>query len=130
MVNQAIETVTRQFEDAFSRGDAAGLAAIYADDAKLMMPDTPMITGKQAIQEYWQGMVNAGVRKVSLKALNVDDLGDTAVETGVSTAEIPLEGGKTATMTGKYVVIWKLQSDGSWKYDVDIYNADAPMGSQ
>jgi hypothetical protein len=31
-----------------------------------------------------------------------------------------------ATETGKYVTVWKKQTDGAWKVAEDIFNADAP----
>jgi ketosteroid isomerase-like protein len=29
--------------------------------------------------------------------------------------------------TGKYVVLWRKQKDGSWRIAADIWNPDAPM---
>jgi ketosteroid isomerase-like protein len=34
------------------------------------------------------------------------------------------EGGKLMTDKGKYLVVMKHQSDGSWKVAVDIWNSD------
>ena len=35
--------------DAFKRGDAAGIAALCAEDTKLLTPGFPMMTGKEAV---------------------------------------------------------------------------------
>ena len=82
MVTQGISDNNRQFEAAIARGDAAGCASVYTDDGKVMAPDTPMITGKDAIRGYWQAILDMGVKGVSLRTLDLDELGDTAVERG------------------------------------------------
>ena len=50
MVTQGISDNNRQFEAALARGDAAGCAAVYTDDGKVLAPDTPLITGREAIK--------------------------------------------------------------------------------
>ena len=119
---------SRQFEAAFSRGDAAGIAALYTDAGKLMAPDTPMITGKEGIQGYWQAVMDMGVKGMTLRTLNLDDFGDTAVDTGTATLNMQTESGDTAQAEGKFLVVWKRQADGVWKMDVDCFNFDAPLG--
>ena len=50
MVTQGTSATNRQFEEALARGDAAGCAAVYSDDCKILPPDSPELTGKQAAQ--------------------------------------------------------------------------------
>jgi len=42
---QAIKAVRKQFSDAFNRGDAAAVAALYTEEAKSLLPNRPMIVG-------------------------------------------------------------------------------------
>ena len=86
-------------------------------------------TGKQAAQEYWQGGMDMGIKSVSLRTVNLDDQGDTAIETGAAVAVIQPPGGQSMEASAKFVVIWKRQADGSWKWAVDCFNWDAPMPS-
>lgn len=51
-VREAIETANAQWTAAFNRGDAAAVAALYTPDAIVMPPDSDMIRGRQAIQEF------------------------------------------------------------------------------
>jgi ketosteroid isomerase-like protein len=37
------------------------------------------------------------------------------------------EGQPDVDYTGKYVVLWRKQTDGSWRVAADIWNPDAPM---
>ncbi len=128
-ITQGISATNRQFEAAFARGDAAGCAAVYTEDAKIMPPDSPAVTGKQAAQEVWQGAIDMGAKSVSLQTLEFEELGDDrAIERGVGTLEIQTEGGQTVQASAKFIVVWKRQADGSWKWDWDCWNMDAPMG--
>ena len=67
MVRQQIETLDGRFSEAFSRGDVAALAAAYTEDAKLMPPDSDIVTGRQGIQQYFQGVRDMGVREAVLE---------------------------------------------------------------
>lgn len=128
-VTQGTSATNRQFEAALARGDAAGCAAVYTEDAKIMPPDNPTVTGRQAAQEVWQGVINIGVKGVSLQTLELEELGDDrAVERGAATLEIQTEGGQTVQASAKFIVVWKRQADGSWKWDWDCWNMDASMG--
>ncbi len=128
-VTQGISATNRQFEAALTRGDAAGCAAVYTEDAKIMPPDNPTVTGRQAAQEVWQGAIDMGVKGASLQTLDLEELGDDrALERGAATLQIQTEGGQTVQASAKFIVVWKRQADGSWEWDWDCWNMDAPMG--
>ena len=126
---QSISATNREFEAAFGRGDAAGCAAVYTEDAKIMPPDNPAVTGKQAAQAVWQGAMDLGVKGVSLQTLDLEELGpDRAIERGTGRLDIQTEGGQTVQAFGKFIIVWKREADGSWKWDWDCWNMDAPLG--
>jgi uncharacterized protein (TIGR02246 family) len=52
-VRQAIEQVNAQFMEAFKAGDAATIASLYTDTAKMLPPDATEIAGHDAIQNEW-----------------------------------------------------------------------------
>ncbi len=128
MVTQGTTATNRQFEEAIARGDAAACAAVYTDDAKILPPDSPVLTGKQAAQELWQSFINMGVKGVSLQRLELEEMGDRAVERGAATIDIQGEDGQTMQASGKFIVLWKRQADGAWKWHWDCWNFDAPLG--
>ena len=126
MARQAIEKANKEFLDALARGDGAGCAAVYAENARVLPPNSPMRIGRKSIQEFWQSAIDSGVKGASLTILDVEEHGNTAIEIGAYTLDIRPQGGPAAKDQGKYVVIWKRQRDGSWKLAVDIYNTDLP----
>ena len=128
MVTQGTSATIRQFEEAIARGDAAACAAVYTEDAKILPPESPAMTGKQAAQGLWQGFIDMGVKGISLQTLELEEMGDRAVERGAATVDIQGEGGQTIQASGKYIVLWRRQADGAWKWHWDCFNFDAPMG--
>jgi hypothetical protein len=46
----------KKFDDGFIKGDAAALAAFYAEDAVIIPHDGPPIYGREAIQKHFVDM--------------------------------------------------------------------------
>lgn len=120
-IHDAIASAVQTFADAFKRGDVAAVVALYATDATLLPPDNPMMKGTDAIQTFWQGAMNMGIREATLDTLEVEVRDDLAYEVGRFEMTVQPEGGERAQLTGKYVVIWKHEGDG-WRMHVDIWN--------
>jgi len=122
-VRKAIEEMNLKFGDAMRKADATALAALYTKDATLLPPDREMVQGRQNIEEFRKSTMQRGVKEVILNTVDVSVCGDSAIEIGNYTLKIQPEGQKPIELSGKYVVVWKLQSDGSWKLHVDIWNS-------
>jgi len=117
-----IAEAARRFEQAFNRGDAAAVAALYTQDAALLPPGAEMAIGRQAVQTFWQGAYEAGARNLSLRPLGFEAYSDAAGrEIGRFALDAPGQGGGTARVEGKYVLIWKKTAEG-WRVDTDIWN--------
>jgi len=120
---KAIEQGNRDFVAAFTRGDAASIGALYTENATLMPPGAPMTHGRAAIQAFWQGTIEAGIKNVSLRTVSVDAHGAIAREIGRFAMDVPAQQQQVTRIEGKYVVIWKKVA-GRWQLDVDIWNSD------
>ena len=119
----AIEAANAKFSEAFARGDAKALAAMYTSDAIAFPPDSEMIRGNEAIGEFWKATRDSGVRAAVLTTVEVDRSGDVAYEVGKVSLTIQPAGKDPTTAVAKYVVVWKRQADGSWKLHRDIWNS-------
>jgi uncharacterized protein (TIGR02246 family) len=119
----AIEAANAKFDQAFQRGDAAAVGALYTQDAMLFPPDSEIIKGRQAIGEFWKATHKSGVKSAKLTTLDVGASGDVAYEAGTVLLTVQPEGKEASTASAKYVVVWKRQSDGSWQLHRDIWNS-------
>ena len=120
---QAIASADAAFCTAFNRGDAAGVAALYAEGGQLL-PAHSEIVERPAIGTFWQGVMNLGIKSVELKPVEVEHCGDYAHEVG--SYVLRLADGKTADR-GKYLVIWK-RAQGEWKLYRDIWTTSLSAG--
>jgi ketosteroid isomerase-like protein len=123
----AIEAADARFSESFNKGDVAAAASIYDADATLLAPNMPAINGQPAIADYWQGGWKAGVRNVKLTTTEVSTHGNEASEVGTYELEVQAPDGTVAARDhGKYIVLWKRDANGEWKWHRDIYNSDVP----
>ena len=109
----------KEWADKYNAGDAAGVAALYEEDSQILPPQTDAVAGRAKIQEYWQGVMGAGVKTAALEMLEVHSSGDIAAEVGryvMKNAE-----GQNLDQ-GKYMVLWK-KKKGSWVIVRDIWNS-------
>ena len=104
-------------------------AAGYCDDSAMTMPpgDNASV-GRANIQRMFGAFAAFTVSNMKLLVRDVAASGDLASETGHFewTLTPKAKDGKPMTETGKYVVVWKKQADGSYKLFRDIWNPDAP----
>ncbi|MFN6962309.1 MAG: YybH family protein [Pyrinomonadaceae bacterium] len=119
-LRSAIEAANQRFVEALGKGDAAKIADMYAEGARVLPPNGPMVQGRQRIQEFWQGFINTGA-KLALRTSDVEAQGNVLYEVG--TYELISPDNKRDT--GKYVVVWKRQK-GGWKLAIDTWNSDMP----
>jgi len=118
-----IDETLVQFVNAFNGGDGAAIAALYTEDAELLPPDSAPVRGRQAIQDFWQGAIDAGITMESLGAVEVEAQGHMAAEVGAFVLSVPGENGQTTSVAGKYIVVWK--RDGhTWRLHKDIWNTN------
>jgi uncharacterized protein (TIGR02246 family) len=121
-VYDAIVAADKAFMSAFSQGRAGEVANLYTEDGQFLPPNGEFMTGRQQIQDTFQSLMDSGVKEVKLKALEVEDYGNTASEVGKYILEG--EGGHVIDQD-KFVVIWRKEA-GQWKLHRDIINSSMP----
>ena len=121
-ITKAITAATRGFLEAFGRGDAAGAAAVYTEDAAILPPNGETMVGRANIQGFWQGALDMGLVGATLETVELETYPGGAVEVGKYTLSVA--GGQVVD-SGKYIVVWK-QERGAWKWHRDIWNSSLP----
>lgn len=110
------------FMAAVAAHDGAAVGALYAEDGVVMPPGMAGIEGREAIGQYFQGGMDAGIARLELAAGDVAAVSaDTIIER--STSRVFNAAGDVIE-DGKYVVVWRKIGD-QWFISWDIWNASA-----
>ena len=84
-------------------GDAEAIARLYTEDALLLTPEHPPISGRQAIQENYKESMGDGY-KLTVNVQDFQDQGDTAYAAGTY---------ETEDGNGNWLEVLQRQSDDS-----------------
>jgi uncharacterized protein (TIGR02246 family) len=109
--------------------DVDKILSHYSDDATLMIPETPVLRGREAMRPVLKQMLDDNNLALSFTPAEVvtSKSGDMGYTQGTYSMTMTNPKTKKAeTETGKYVTVYKKQADGSWKAVEDINNSDAP----
>ena len=126
MSRQDVETGEKEWLEAFNAGDASGVAAKYADDGRMLGPNVDILQGRPAIEAYLKEFIQMNA-KLSFSLVDLHDAGDTCVAVGKYELAFEPPGMGPQKDSGKFVEVWKRQSDGSWLIADDIYNSSLPL---
>ncbi len=120
-----VRSLDAAFTKAILAGDAAALAALYADDAVLAMPGTPAARGGKAIAELFAGLVkDVKVTEFVLSDSRFETSGHLSAGWGrYRMTMVPRAGGAPTTETGTYCGV-ATEKNGVWKYVSDNAAAD------
>jgi ketosteroid isomerase-like protein/quercetin dioxygenase-like cupin family protein len=109
-------------EWAASVKDMDKFMSYYASDASLYPPGMPLATGSGPIRDVLTKMSSPPGFSLEFGPTKADvgASGDIGYTTGTYRASM-----SGTTEKGKYVAVWKKQSDGHWKVREDIFNPDS-----
>ena len=121
----AIRAQTTNWEKAYNGGDAKSVAALYAEDALLLPPGAPGVSGRAAIQAFVTKDIASPKAGEAVFVINpktdVGVSGNMGWESGMY--KVTVKG--AVVETGKFLSVSRKQ-DGKWLYIRDTWNADAP----
>ena len=114
-----IEAVNARWTEYFNKGDFAGIASLYTEDATAFPPGAAMVKGRAAIGEMWKAMAEK-VSDPKVTTLDVKPLGPSAV-LEIGTVSLKTKGPTPQEIAGKFVVVWE-KVGADWKLAADIWN--------
>ncbi len=132
-VHGAEETAIRQADLGWSKAmtdkQLDSTVSYYAEEASIFPPNAPTATGKNAIRNVWaQFFAMPGFlvtcHPVKIEASRSGDIGYTQGPYDLAFRDAR---GKTVKDRGKYLAVWRKQSDGAWRVMADIFNSDLPQ---
>jgi ketosteroid isomerase-like protein len=111
---------------AANAADAAGWASVYSQDAIVLRPHAPAVQGREAIQQWLTTLPPiSNAKGQGVEIVGYRDLaylrGSYAMTFSIPGVPAPIEE------QGKFLQIYRKQSDGLWKMTREIYNSDLPL---
>jgi ketosteroid isomerase-like protein len=123
----------KDIEVAWSRDiaskDVEKWASYYAADVAVLMPNAPIMNGKDNVKAALKPMLadpNFALTFQNTRA-EASKGGDFIYTVGTNSMTVSdPKDQKPVTDTGKYLTIYRKQADGSWKAVADMINSDMP----
>ena len=116
----------REWSALASQGkDVERILSYWTDDAKVYPVGLPVVEGKQAIREFVTSSLSLPGFRIQWEPLEVvvAPTGDMGYTTGRNQMTMPDAAGNLQTEHGRYVTIWRRDSDGTWRCVIDMWNA-------
>lgn len=109
----------------FNGGDVDGLALMYSVDAKVLPPDVPAVSGREAIVAFWRDY-NPGMVRIEVSEVESKKIGEFWFREGIYAAKYPDEGEPRA---GKFMELWK-KDGNAWLLYRQMWNPNSPRHVQ
>lgn len=131
-MNEAIERI-QALNDAWTNAsdarDLDGMMAVYAEDARELLPDMAPLVGREEIRAFYAGLIERFPRfrhRFQPDAVVVAASEDLAVFRG--TYAFTPDTREPAVMRGKYVGVWRRHEE-DWRLIINISNGDGEPAS-
>jgi len=129
----AVRSVEAAWVKDIATKDVDKFVSYYSNDASVLLPNEMMISGKDSIKAALKPMLadpNFALTFQSTRG-EASKSGDFVYLIGTysMTSSSPTDQ-KPVTDQGKYLTVYKKQTDGSWKAVADMVNSDLPARSE
>jgi ketosteroid isomerase-like protein len=121
----------QDFDAATAARGQEGFTSFIASDMTTIQPDEAIVSGKDGFVEGWKPVFSTPGLAVRWHPQLVRISGDATLGFTVgSYTTTRTENGSARTVgSGKYITIWRKQTDGSWKVTFDSGVHDTPPAS-
>jgi ketosteroid isomerase-like protein len=122
----SIRAEAEAWSKAIAEKDLEKTLSFYAPDAQYLSAGRPAASTADDRRRLWvEDYASLGFSSdETTTKIEVARAGDLAYQRGTYVLSARDDNGKVTQSTGKFVVVWKKQSDGHWKAIIDIDNAD------
>ncbi len=128
-LRDSIQAREREWSAAYLAGNAAGVAALYTEDAAQVQASGDWFRGRDAITKGMQATFDT--LAVTVREDITEEViaaGDYIVEIGHYRSEGTSKTDQTPrSSSGRYMVVWRKDADGAWRLHRDIGSEAAPV---
>ena len=122
--------MNRDFAKALTVKDAVAAAIVYDENASILPPNEPIVTGRANIQAYWQGAIDAGIIDATVKTIDAKSVGNLGYEIGTFTMRFHGAKNDTIVEVGKYTEILERNKEGKWISTYGMWSSNEPMPTE
>lgn len=127
-IEETLRRTDASIQKAIAQKNIDSLMLFYAEDAFLLPTAKPIVKGKEEIRKEWQHIFQIPdfTNQSTLTKIEISKDGSMAYTMGSYLAIMQGEDENVVQEPGKWVTVWKKQSDEKWQIVVDTYNTDIP----
>lgn len=122
-----VEMIRQRSEDFLSAIKSREIQAtvnFVAEDAVILPPSRPAISGSAAINEFVKSLLDAGLNEITVQQIDLQHAAGLVIEIGYYTMQAEAEAGKALADKGKYITSWRRQADGEYRITSSIWSSD------
>ncbi|WP_020167512.1 MULTISPECIES: YybH family protein [Methylotenera] len=122
-IQTEITAINAKFDQALNSKNAADIGKLYDANATIMpAPAGAPVTGTEAIQAFFAGLIEAGVIDHKLTLTEAVEDGNLAYQRGNWAGAMIDAEGVRQTFGGNVHLVYRKQADGGWKAVTHIWN--------
>ena len=122
-IQTQLSAINAAFDAAFNAKQATLIADFYEVDAVVLpAPAGEPVNGSAAIEQFFSGLITAGVIDHKLSLVQAVEEGNLAYQTGLWSGAMVDATGARQTFGGNVQLIYRKQADGTWKAVSHIWN--------
>lgn len=125
-VRENVEALAARLLEALTRHDAAGCAALFTEDGRILSPYGAEARGRDAIAATHQAWFDEGETNKRLDLLEFGASEDVGYCVLAYSGDYPQRDGSYVSESGKSLNVLKRVSNGDWKIHISSLNSDNP----
>jgi ketosteroid isomerase-like protein len=129
---KAIRAASAKFSSDYVAGDFRAMADAYTANAVLMAPAREIITGRENIFMFWNGLPKTSAllkHKVVPERIFIN--GNEAHDHGYFYTQSQKPGEEPGpVLSAKYYILWEKDGIGVWRMKMDMWNSRDPEQSK
>jgi len=121
-IGDQVAQLRQIWADAFNRRDVDTIVDLYAEDAVLLLPDSPAAIGLDAIRDLLKEKLVTEARHLRIAGKQVEYTGPLAVEIAAYTLS-PAAPSASPAEVGRVVTTWRRKPTGEFQITISVWSS-------